>query len=139
MDNGDGGVAIILNTASYERVNYALTIAKVSAAFGREVHVLFSHGGLVRLMKGRIDELGDETPPWLRGDVEAGLKKGSIGRISEQLRDLKALGGRIYACPSAMAFHNATIGDLIGEVDGVYGIAAFLGEIAREASMTLYV
>jgi peroxiredoxin family protein len=52
---------------------------------------------------------------------------------------LKRFGGKIYACPAAMAFHSVTKDELIDEVDKVCGIATFLEESAGDASLTLYI
>jgi peroxiredoxin family protein len=131
-------VAVIINSASYERVLYALNIASVSAALGKKTYVLFTYGALIRLIKGRTDEIGEETEAWIRESIKAGLKKGSISKISEALKDLKKFGGKLYACVSAMAFHNVTKDELIEEVDEVIGIAAFL-ETIKEASITFYI
>ena len=131
-------VALIINSASYDRVTYALMIAGMSAALGKEVHVLFTYRALCRLIKGRTDEVGDETDPWIKEAVRVGLSKGSIQKISETLENLKKFGGKIHACVAAMAFHNVTKDELIDEVDQVTGIVTFL-EVTKGASMMLYV
>ncbi|MBI2862131.1 MAG: DsrE/DsrF/DrsH-like family protein [Chloroflexi bacterium] len=131
-------VVLILNTASYERVAYALNLAAVSAALDREVLVLFGPGALARLKKDGQDEIGEETNAWVRESVKARLNKDSIAPVSESLQLLSSLGGRIYACPSAMALHNLTRDELVDEVTQVCGLAQFLEE-ATGASMTLYV
>ncbi|WP_309493682.1 DsrE/DsrF/DrsH-like family protein [Candidatus Hecatella orcuttiae] len=138
MSSGREKVALIVNSASYDRVSYALTIAVMSAALGREVLVLFTYGALRRLKKGSTDEVGGETEVTVRETVKQGLQKGSLQKISALLKDLKRFGGKVYACVSAMAFHNLTREELIEEVDQVSGIAAFL-EAAKDASIMLYV
>lgn len=132
-------VALIINSASYDRVEHALTIATVSATLGREVHVLFTHSGLLRLKKGFTDKIGEETAAWIRETVEAGIKKGSMRKISELLTELKRFGGKIYACPAAMALHSVTKDELIDEVDKICGITTFFEESASGASLTLYI
>ncbi len=128
-------VAFIINTASYERVAFALTLALAAAALGKDVKVFFAHGGLIRLKRDSLDEIGEETDSWLRESIRAGLKKGSISPISALLADLQKLGGRIYACPAAMAFHNLVREELIDEVDAVCSVT----ELVREAVMIVYV
>lgn len=132
-------VALIINSASYDRVEHALTIATMSATLGKETHVLFTHSGLIRLKKGFTDKIGEETEAWKREAIKAGIKKGSMRKISELLTELKRFGGKIYACPAAMAFHSVTKDELIEEVDKVCGIATFLEESAKDASLTLYI
>lgn len=133
-----GKVAIIINSASYDRVAYALTIASTSAAVGKEVHVLFTYGAVLRLMKGKADEVGEETDPWIREHVTLGSLTGAIPKISELLNKLNGFGGKVYACVSAMALHNIMEDELTEEVNGVIGITTFL-EKAEGASTTLYV
>ena len=130
-------VALIINSGSYERVSYALTVAAMQAALGKEVSILFTYGALVRLIKGRTDEVGEETDPTLRQKINEGLEKGTIRSISEGINELKRFGGRIYACVAAMSFYNVIRDELIDEVDGVMGIAAFL-EVTRGAQI-LYI
>ena len=57
-------VALIVNSSSYERVSYALSIATISAAHLKDVHVLFTYGAVRRLVKGKTDDVGEETDAW---------------------------------------------------------------------------
>jgi peroxiredoxin family protein len=119
-------VAIIINTSSFDRVSYALTVASTSAAHFKEVHVLFTYGAVLRLVKDRADYVGDETAPWIRKEINVGLEKGHMKKISEMINYLKGFGGKIYACSAAIAFHNIAISDLGEMVDKVTGISSFL-------------
>ena len=132
-------IAMIVNTASYERVAFALGIAATQQALGKEVHVLFGYGGLIRLKKGFTDQVGEETDHWVREQVKSGIEKGSISKISELLQDLSKLGGKIYACPAAMTLHGIPKDELIEEVYAVRGVTAFLQEQAKDASKIIYV
>jgi len=131
-------VALIMNSASYDRVAYGLAIAVASATLDNEVHVLFTYGAVTRLVKGRTDRVEEETDAWIREAVKVGLVAGSIQKISDLLKDLRKLGGKIYACVSAMAFHDIRKDELIEEVDNITGIAAFLG-MTKGATTVLYV
>lgn len=130
-------VAIIINSPSYDRVSYALSMAAVWAAQLKEVHVLFTYGAVCRLVRGRVDEVGEETDGWIREDVKLGLENDSIQRISGMISYLKGFGGRIYACVAAMAFHNVAKDGLIEEVDEAIGISTFLER--TEGATVLYV
>lgn len=132
-------LAIILNTASFERVSYALGIAATEQALNREVYLLFGHGALIRLKKGFTDKLAEETSSWLREQMRKGLNKGAIQGILESLKDFKKLGGRIYACPTAMSLHGISQDELIEEVDAIRGVVAFLSEEAKGASKVIYI
>jgi len=108
-----GKKAFIINTASYERVAYALSIAATSATLGEKVSVLFGYGGVLRLKKDYVDTIGEETDKQLRRILSESAEKGGLLKISETIRLLRYFGGKIYVCPTAMALHNLTRNDLI--------------------------
>jgi len=136
---GGEKLALIINTASYDRVAFALNVATAAAALGQEVAVLFGYGGLVRLKRGCTDAVGEETEAWIREEIRLGLEKGSVPRISEALETLQKLGGRIYACPAAMALHNLIKEELVEGVQQVCSLVEFLSRDARGASAIIYV
>lgn len=128
-------IAVFINTASYDRVSFALGLASAAAALGSEVYILFGYGGLVRLRKGFVDKVEDETDSWIKEQIKSGLQRGGVTKISESLEILRRLGGKVYACPAAMALHNLSREDLIDELDEVRGIVEFIREDARGATM----
>jgi peroxiredoxin family protein len=121
-------LAFILNTASYERVAFALGVAAAAAAVGKNVCLLFGNCAVVRLKRGLTDEVGEETGGWIRGRIRSGIGKGSVSRISEMLADLKKLGAKVYACPAAMDLHNIVFDELVEEVDEVRSLVRFVSE-----------
>jgi peroxiredoxin family protein len=128
-------VAFIVNTAAYERVAFGLAAALAEASLGKEVCALFSYGGLIRLKRDIIDEIGHETDPWLKQPMESAVAKGGVARISDSLKELHELGAKIYACPAAMVVHNISREELVDEVDGVRGVVGFLAQEAKGASI----
>jgi len=128
-----GKKAFIINTASYERVAYALSIAATSAILGEKVSVLFGYGGILRLKKGYVDKIGEETDERLRKVLSGWVEKGGLLKISEIMRLIRSFGGKVYACPTAMALHDLTRDDLIDNVDDVRGLVSFLIEEAKDA------
>jgi len=130
--------ALIINTASYERVAFALTLATAFSALGEKVSVLFSYGGILRLRKGHEDEIGEETNSWMKKDSFARKREDNLPKISEQLKLLRSFGGKVYACPAAMAFHNLTRDELTDDLDDVRGLVSFLIEDAKDG-MLIYV
>ena len=68
-------VAVIINNSSFDRVSYALTVASTSAVHFKEVDVLFTSGVVRRLIKDRVDEIGEETDKWMRKEIGLGIEK----------------------------------------------------------------
>ena len=132
-------VVLIINSAAYERVNFALCVAVAEASLGRKVLTLFGHGGVARLKKGSADEIGEETNSLIREQIKMTPQKDSFPTNSELLEMLKQLGGEIYACPTAMALHNLKKDELIEEVDEVRSLIEFLWKDTRGASKVIYV
>ncbi len=131
-------IAIILHSGSYDRTNYALSIATVALALSMKVHMLCTYGGFKRLIKGHTDDLGKETNEEIRSVIINGLKNGGIPPISKQIEEAKRMGLKTYACVNAMANFNVSKDQLISEVDKPMGLATFL-ELVKDATMTLYI
>ena len=131
-------VTIILHSGSYDRASYALTITRVALASEMDVHMLLTFEGLRRFTKGHLADLGEETSPDVRINIEMGLESGGIQSLETQLADARKQGLKLYACPNAMAALNIGLNELLDEIDSVMGIAAFL-EFARSASANWYI
>ena len=129
---------IILHSGAYDRASYALTIATVALASGMDLHMLLTFEGLRRFTKGHLTDLGEETSPDVRANIERGLESGGIQSLEIQLADARKLGLKLYACPNAMAALNIGLNELLDEVDSVMGLTAFL-EFARSASANWYI
>ncbi|MDP2719658.1 MAG: DsrE/DsrF/DrsH-like family protein [Dehalococcoidia bacterium] len=129
---------LIISSGSWERFDYALSIAITSLASGMEFHALFTHGALKRLVKGQTDVIRDETTTEIKDGIQKGLAKGTVEPLSSILKEAKSFGLKIYACPAAMANLNIARNELIEEVDSVKGLASFL-QIAREATLNYYI
>lgn len=130
--------AMIFHSGTYDRVSYGLSIATVALATGMEVHALFTFGAFKRLVKGGTDNLGRKTEEETRKILEKGLAKGNIKPISQQIKEAKQMGIKIYACVNAMANFDVSRDELISEVDKPMGIATFL-DLARNATISLYI
>jgi len=130
-------MAWIINDASYDRVLYALTVAAMSAARFNNVAILFTYGAVLRLVRGKTDDVGEETPDWIRQTIKSSLKKGAMKSILEMIGLFKGFGGKLYACSASLAFHNLTREKLLEDVDDVIGIATFLER--TEGATMLYV
>lgn len=135
---GKEQVTIILHSGSYDRASYALSISLVALASGMEVYMLLTFEGLRRFTRGHLADIGEETPPNLRTNIERGLESGAIQSLETQLANAKKLGLKLYSCPNAMAALSIGLSDLLDEVDEVMGLAAFLN-LARSASVNWYI
>ena len=135
MAEDENKAALIINCASYERVTFALDVAAAAASLGRDVRILFTRGGVVRLARGIVDSVGDETEEWLRETIRSGIAKGSMPLVSDLLGTIKKLGAKIYACPAAMVLHNLILKDLVDEVDEVRSIVRFITEDMKDAQL----
>ncbi len=131
-------VTIILHSGAYDRASYALSITLVALASGMEVHLLLTFEGLRRFTKGHLADIGEETSPKVRSNIEQGLESGAIQHLEVQLADAKQLGLKLYACPNAMAALNIGLSELLDEINNIMGLAAFL-EFARTASINWYI
>ena len=100
--------------------------------------MLLTFKGLKRFTKGRLGDMGEETSPDVRTNIERGLESGAIQSLETQLADAKKLGLKLYACTNAMAALNIALSDLLDEVDNVMGLTAFLG-FARTAAINWYI
>ncbi len=100
--------------------------------------MMLTFDGLRRFTKGHLADIGEETSPNLRTNIERGLESGGIQSLESQLADARKLGLKLYACPNAMAALNIALSELLDEVDNVMGLAAFL-ELARTAVINWYI
>ncbi|MEE8448124.1 MAG: DsrE/DsrF/DrsH-like family protein [Thermodesulfobacteriota bacterium] len=129
---------LIVHSGAYDRVSYALSLALVALAMGMEVYMLFTYGGLKRLVNGHTEDMDQETTPELREIIQRGLAKGTFQSITDSLTEAKKMGLKVYACAGAMANLNIVRDELIPEVDKVIGLASFL-QLCQGAAMTWYV
>ena len=100
--------------------------------------MLLTFEGLRRFTKEHLADMGEETSPNLRTNIERGLESGGIQSLESQLAEARKLGLKLYACPNAMAALSIALSELLDEVDTVMGLAAFL-EFARTAAINWYI
>ncbi len=131
-------ISLIFHDGAWDRVYYGLSVAVAALASGSEVHALFTFGALKRLVKGRADDLGDETSPDINQLVRHGPVRGKMPLIAELLHDASQLGLKIYACPAAMAFFGIKKEELVDGVDQVMGLTGFL-EVSQGAGLSYYI
>lgn len=138
MSGRQENLALIINTAAYERILFALGLATVQLALNRKVSLFFTYGGVYRLKKGATDSLGNETAGWVRARLAARSDQNAFN-LSDMLADFKKLGGKLYSCPAAMIFHDISDDELIEEVDKVRGLVSFLKDEVSESTRVIYI
>lgn len=87
--------------------------AAAAAAMDAEVEVHFSGRSVLLLANGMADRL------------YAGI--GREMSVYQHMRNAHGLGARFYACSDALDAHAVARAQLVPEVDGIAGAAAFLG------------
>ncbi|ATE62017.1 DsrE/DsrF/DrsH-like family protein [Thauera sinica] len=97
--------------------------AAAAAAMDAEVEMYFTARSVELLRKGIAEA------------IEAAA--GSGRSVADFRRDALALGVRLYACPAAMVSHGIADAELIPEVAGQAGAAAYLGRALDTAWRTL--
>lgn len=132
-------LVLIVCTPSYFRVTNALSIAVTAAAVGIDTRIYFTYGGILRLKKDFVDYIGDETDMWIRDKLQSSLDKGSIPKISELLDTLVAVDAKIYACPSAMAFHNISKDELVEHVTEIRSVGHAIKDVIDGKTTVIYV
>ncbi len=142
MSDGKKGYryCIFLHSGSYDRVYQAISISTVVLAMGGEVHIFCSYGGLLRMVKGRTDDVVVEGEPGPFKEVlEKNLDRGTLDHLSELLETAHRFGNfHIYACTASMAVLNVARNELIELVDASMGLVSFL-ELVKEADKVLYI
>ncbi|MBI4329873.1 MAG: DsrE family protein [Chloroflexi bacterium] len=128
----------IVNTAAYERVLFALSLAVAEATLNKEVNVLFGHGAAVRLKKGLTDRMGDETQGWIKDQVEVKNRDENFSKVSDLLDYLCQMDCRLFVCRTSMELHGLKKEDLIDGVSQT-NLVEFLNEQARNATKVIYV
>ncbi|MAE10948.1 MAG: DsrE/DsrF/DrsH-like family protein [Dehalococcoidales bacterium] len=130
-------ITIILQSGSYDRVSYALSLANICLAMGMGAHILLTYGGLKRFVKGHLEDMG-ATDYEFRDMFQRGIASGGIRPIGATLADARQLGLRLYACANAMGNMGIARQELVDEVDEVMGLAAFV-QLARDASINWHI
>lgn len=123
------GMALIFHSGFYDRVYHGLSIALAALALDREVRCFFTYWALdyVKKDKGTDLQLDDEGKIH-EGLIRKSIEDGHILKMKELFSQLKAIGGKVYACSSSMGLLNISRDELIADVDKSMGLTTFLVE-----------
>lgn len=132
MSQKDEALSIVLFSGTDDRLGAAAVLIAGAAAMGRKVNVLLQYWALAGFRRGRIHSPHGISP-------EAGSAGEEVFRLfkirggyqhwSETLRQAKEIGEvGIHACAQSMDMFALGMEDLDPLVDGVEGVAAFMGD-----------
>ncbi len=128
MDGTSGPLSVVLFSGTDDRLTAAAVLAVGAAAMGRPVNVFLQYYALDAFRADRI-----RNDHGLSSDASAGqapaVRAHRGQHWSELFAQAKDLGGvRIDACALSMEIFGLTQADLDPLVDGVEGVAAFMGD-----------
>ena len=127
------GLGIIFHSGSYDRLQHGFSLALAALALGRPVRLFFTYWAFRYLKRGEdswfhLDSEARDYQPVL----QKGLEKGHLESVPEMLSQIKAMGGKCYACTHSMGLLNITRNELAEAVDRSMGLTAFLTETAED-------
>ena len=132
-------LAVMVSGGSTNNLIQVLTLLMAAVHADVKVRVLFRDESVRRLTPERINAMelsaayAHEAP-----GVQARLQKLDLVDLRKLCGDIKASGDvKYYACSSSLAIWGLTREDLIGEIDEVRGLPAFLLEDVATADRVL--
>ncbi len=133
MTEKSRGLAIILHSGAFDRLQHGLNIAQAALALGREVRLFFTYESLLYLKKDasahfRLD--GEDSFSAKNFQEKAG--ENIQEEFKELLRATKELGAKFYVCTNSMSILNIARNELIEEVDRTMGLTTFLLATAED-------
>jgi len=131
MNSNKAGLAIIFHSGSFDRIYHGLSLALAASALGREVKLFFSYWSLVYFRKEVSNHLRlDKEAESYREIIDKNIEKGHLLGLNELVKQVKAMGAKLYSCTSSMGLLNISRDELAQEIDKSMGITTFLTETA---------
>ena len=132
-------LAVIVSGGSTNNLIQVLTLLMAAVHSDMKVRVLFRDEAVFRLTPEAINR--QELSPAYGSDpagVAQRLKRLDLTDLGRLCRDIKRSGDvRYYVCSSSLAISGLTTAQLIGEIDEVRGLPAFLLEDVATADNVL--
>jgi predicted peroxiredoxin/TusA-related sulfurtransferase len=122
--------AAVISDAGLEELLSPLAFALAAALEGSDVSLYFQGPAVRVLAKGFSEHLHGPSRPFSRF-ARAGLAQAGHIRAQEKLRQLQALGGRLYACAGSMQHFRVTRSDLAFSDVTVAEYLTFMEAMAR--------
>ena len=134
--------AIIVHSGDMDKIYSALILGNGALAMGMDVYLFFTFWGLQRLKKGGLEKgplskmnmfgLGK----WM---IKRKMKQANVASLEKMFQDFKELGGHVLACDMTMDIMGVKQEDLRDDLISDYcGVGTYM-DVAREASVTLFI
>jgi peroxiredoxin family protein len=134
--------AIIVHSGDMDKVYSALILGNGALAMGMDVYMFFTFWGLQRLKKGGLDKgplskmnmLG--LGKWM---IKRKMKQSNVASLERMFKDFKELGGHVLACDMTMDIMGVKPEDLREDLISEYcGVGTYM-DVAKDASVTLFI
>jgi peroxiredoxin family protein len=127
------GLAVIFHSGSFDRLHQGFSLSLAASALGRPVRLFFSYWAMKYLKRGEDSyfHLDSEARDY-QSILQKGLERGHLESVSQMIGQVKAMGGKCYACTHSMGLLNIARDELIEAVDRSMGLTAFLKETSED-------
>ena len=134
--------AIIVHSGDMDKLFSALIIGNGALSMGMEASLFFTFWGLQRLKKGGLEKgplskmnmLG--LGKWM---IKRKMKQANVVSLEKMFQDFKELGGHVLACDMTMDIMGVKQEDLRDDLISDYcGVGTYM-DVARDASVTLFI
>ena len=141
-ERGHAKLSLVVFSASYDRVHYALATAAAALSINTSVTLFFTMGAVRALLAPD----GDGRPGWKSLPVEAGggdstarddaLKAKGIGDFEELLTACAALGATIMVCEMGLRAEGTRLTELRDDLEiAEGGLVTFLRDATPDGAM----
>ena len=134
--------AIIVHSGEMDKLYSALILGNGALAMGMDVYLFFTFWGLQRLKKGGLEKgplskmnmLG--LGKWM---IKRKMKQSNVASLEKMFQDFKELGGHVLACDMTMDIMGVKQEDLRDDLITDYcGVGTYM-DVAKDASVTLFI
>ena len=134
--------AIIIHSGDMDKLYSALILGNGALAMGMDVYLFFTFWGLQRLKKGGLEK-GPLSKMHMLGlgkwMIKRKMKQANVASLERMFKDFKELGGHVLACDMTMDIMGVKKEDLRDDLISDYcGVGTYM-DVARDASVTLFI
>jgi peroxiredoxin family protein len=141
-NNVPNKAAIIVHSGDMDKLYSALILGNGALAIGMDVYLFFTFWGLQRLKKSGLEKgplskmnmLG--LGKWM---IKRKMKQAKVAPLEKMFQDFKDLGGHVLACDMTMDIMGVKKEDLRDDLISDYcGVGTYMN-VAKDASVTLFI